>query len=345
MKHSLSDYSLNIPEEQYHAYPAWSYSIIAKYARNGFSAIATLHDKTKPTPEMEFGSLFDSILTKGRKTLDEYIVDSTNMTIEPAEKAVFDTMLSMGYTEPYESLSIADIENAMNKCDSFCSKYKKQDTRRSHLLNASGYYNLRRTGKKVVSQIDWDDAVEMARVFRNDAYLKTIFGTKSTDDVEYIYQSQFVITVDIEGEDVKVKFMPDLMIVNHTQKTIQLVDLKTSSIPGYEFADHFLKLRYDIQGELYSDGIKQIISTDPEYSDYTVLPYLFTDISRTDKVPVTYQIDFSNGFSFTKGDKVYQYKTWKELLAEILVYEANEAKVPSYIRTDGPNDLLEILSR
>ena len=75
------------------------------------------------------------------------------------------------------------------------------------------------------------------------------------------------------------------------------------------------------------------------------LPYLFTDISRTDKVPVTYEIDLSDGFSFAKGDKVYQYKGWKELLAEILVYEANDAKVPNYITTEGPNDLLEVLAR
>ena len=58
---------MNLSEQAYHDYPAWSYSLIAKYARNGFSAIATLHDKMKPTPEMEFGSLFDSILTKGRR--------------------------------------------------------------------------------------------------------------------------------------------------------------------------------------------------------------------------------------------------------------------------------------
>ena len=35
----------------------------------------------------------------------------------------------------------------------------------------------------------------------------------------------------------------------------------------------------------------------------------------------------------------------KELLAEILHYEENEAKVPDYITTVGPNDLIEILER
>ena len=90
MKHSLADYSLNLPEEQYHDYPAWSYSIIAKYAKDGFSSIATLHDKVTPTPSMEFGSLFDSILTKGKKTLDDYAVVDFN--VPDAEKKVLDAL-------------------------------------------------------------------------------------------------------------------------------------------------------------------------------------------------------------------------------------------------------------
>lgn len=340
MKHSLADYSLNLPEEQYHSYPAWSYSLIAKYAREGFSSLATLHDRTAPTPSMEFGSLFDSILTKGRKTLDDYAV--VDFSIPDAEKKVLDALATRTDIPFYEVSMTTFLEAA----DSVSYQMKwKPDTRYEKVAKYSDYYDNIRSGKKIVSQKDWDDAIEMARIFRNDPYLKTIFGVKSTDDVEFIYQAQFVFDYLIDGEVVKVKFMPDLIIVNHTEKTIRLVDLKTSAMPGYEFADNFLKYRYDIQGELYTEGMSCIISNDDEYRDYTILPYLFTDVSRTDKIPVTYEIDLSRGFSFTRGDKTYEYKDWKELLAEILVYEANEAKVPNYIRTDGPNDLIEILSK
>ena len=53
----------------------------------------------------------------------------------------------------------------------------------------------------------------------------------------------------------------------------------------------------------------------------------------------------ANGFSFKSGDKTYQYKHWSDLLDEILEYEAAEAKVPSYIKLDGPNYLLDIIGR
>ena len=340
MKHSLKDYSLNLKEQEYHDLPVWSYSLIAKYAKDGFGAIATLHDKMAPTPSMEFGSLFDSILTKGKKTLDDYAVVDFN--VPEAERKVLDALLAK-FSVPFEEISMNDF---LGTADSVSYQMKwKPDTRYQKVAAYSDYYDTLRSGKKVVSQRDWDDAVEMARIFRTDPYLKSLFGTKNTEEVEYIYQAQFKTIMTVAGRDVEVKIMPDLMVVNHREKTIQLVDLKTSAMPAYDFAENFLKFRYDIQGELYGDVMHEIIKNDDEYRGYTILPYLFTDISRTDKVPVTWEVDLTNGFFFTKGEKVYDYKGWRELLGEILIYEDNQAKVPSYITTDGPNDLISVLQR
>ena len=338
---SLRDYSLNIPEQEYHEYPAWSYSMIAKYARNGFSAISTIHDKMKPTPEMEFGSLFDSILTRGKKTLDEYVV--VDFSVPDAEKKVLDALL-VRFSVPFLEISMNDF---LETADSVSYQMKwKSDTRYQKVAAYSNYYDTLRSGKKVVSQKDWDDAVEMAKVFRSDPYLKTIFGTKNTEDVEYIYQPQFVVDYETEFHGtVKVKCMFDLLVVNHKDKTIQPVDLKTSSMPAYDFPEHFVKMRYDIQGDEYSDVLRIVIDELPEYQNYSILPYLFTDVSRTDMVPVTFVYDQTAGLSFTKGDKTYTYKRWNDLLDEIIEYEDSNAVAPSYIDVQGPNDLISILQR
>ena len=301
----------------------------------------TLHDKVKTTPEMEFGSLFDSFITKGKKTLEDYAM--VDFTVPPAEKAVLDTLAANCTCPEFGDISMNEVVMTSDAV-----KYQPKwgpEARYKHIAEYGKYYDILKSGKKLVSKEDWNDAMEMYRIFRNDPYLKTVFGTNSTDEVEYIYQAQFVVEWDIEGERVKVKFMPDLIIVNHTKKTIQLVDLKTSSMSSVEWPEHFVKMRYDIQGELYTQSMRRLIENDEEYRDYVILPYLFTDICRYDKVPVTYEIDLSDGFSFTRGDRTYDYKGWKELLAEILVYEANDAKVPNYITTTGPNDLISILGR
>ena len=338
---SLKDYSLNLPEQEYHDLPYWSYSTIAKYARNGFSAIATLHDKIKPTPEMEFGSLFDSFITKGKQTLNDYAV--ADFSVPPAEKGVLDYLATTSTISHFDEVEMQDVLNAAETVG-YQSKWKPQ-TRYEKISNYSDYYDTLKSGKKLVSKADWDDAMEMYKVFREDPYLKKLFGTKNTDEIEYIYQAQFKTTFNTGFEAIDVKIMPDLMVVNHKEKTIRLVDLKTSSMPAYDFPEHFVKMRYDIQGELYTDVMKRIVADDEDYCSYTILPYLFVDISRADMVPVTYEIDLSDGFSFTKGDKVYQYKGWKQLLVEILAYEANDAKVPEYITTTSSNDLVEILGR
>lgn len=293
-------------------------------------------------PEMEFGSLFDSILTKGRRTLDDYAV--ADFSVPPAEKCVLDKLADNCTCPQFHDISMEEVIMTSDAVG-YQPKWKPQ-TRYDHIAEHSGYYDAVKSGKKLVSQKDWDDAVEMARIFRSDPYLKTLFGTKNTKDVEYIYQPQFVVEYETKLHGtVKVKCMFDLLVVNHKVKTIQPVDLKTSSMPAYDFPEHFVKMRYDIQGDEYSDVLRIILDGIPEYQDYVILPYLFTDVSRTDMVPVTFEYDQTAGLSFTKGDRTYTYKRRDDLLEEILSYEENQAKVPNYVTTAGPNDLVSILSR
>ena len=338
---SLREFSLNIPEQEYHDYPAWSQSIIARYAREGFSSLTTLHDKVAPTPSMEFGSLFDSMITRGKETMKHYVV--FDMSIPPAEKNVLDVLASNCTCPQFHDISMDEV---IATADNVSYQPRlKTDTRYKKISEYSTYYDTIKSGKKIISQKDWEDAVEMYKVFRNDEYLKTLFGTKDTDDVEYIYQAQFKTTFVINDQEVEVKMMADLIVVNHTEKTIQIVDLKTSAMPAYDFSQNFLKYRYDLEAEVYTDVLDKILIEVGGYSDYEILPFLFTDISRVDKVPVTYYYEPTVGLVYTKGDKTYSYKGWKELLSEILYYEEVEAKVPLHITTKAPNDLIEILER
>ena len=339
---SLKDYSLNLKEQDYHDYPAWSYSIIAKYARDGFGSLPTLHDKTKVTPAMEFGSLFDSILTRGKDTLNDYVV--SDASVPEAERNALEYIASCTEAPTFDSLDKEYIYNRATEAG-----YQKNwgaDAKYKHLAPYKSYYNALKSEKKLVSREDWDDAVDMARAFRSDEYLSKIFGTTNTNDIEYIYQAQFLVPWYIDGKDINIKIMPDLLIVNHAEKTVQPVDLKSSSAPAaLGFTESFLKFRYDIQAELYTDVLEKVICGDPDYCEYTILPYLFTDISRVDKVPVSFVYDPKPGLSFTKNDRTYTYRGWQDILTEILNYEEQHAKVPSYITLDGPNDLRELLSR
>lgn len=344
---TLKEHSLNLQEQAYHDYPAWSYSKIAKYAKEGFSAVdAILNGKhDEPTASMEFGSLFDSMITKGKKTLDDYIV--YDGSVPPSEKRVLDCLAQRTEASSLMSIPLNIIQQAMDDCQYYTNW--KCDTRFKRLCEYQQYFEAASSGKKIVSRADWDDAVEMYKVFRSDSFLKELFGTKSTDEVEYLYQMQFLVDWELsEWHTVKLKIMPDLLKIDHVNKTVQPVDLKTSSIPAWNFKENFIKYRYDIQAKLYSDVLRVVLD-DADMKMYTILPYLFTDISRSDKIPVTYVYDQTSpeqqeSFSFTSKGKSYTYKGWQTLLNEILDYQDTNAKVPSNIELGKPNDILEIIN-
>ena len=339
---SLKEYSLNLTEDQYHAHPAWSQSLISRYAREGFRAMANIHDPITPTPSMEFGSLFDSIITRGKETLNHYVV--FDMSVPPAEKGVLDVLASNCTCPQFGDISISEVISFADQVG-YQTRWGK-DARYNHISAFEQYYNIIKSGKKMVSKEDWNDAMDMFQAFRNSPYLRELFGTKSTKDIEYIYQPQFLVDMPLpSGKVVKVKVMVDLIVVNHKEKTIQLVDLKTSAMPAYDFAENFVKYRYDIEAAVYTDVVEIVKSMDRDYDDYKILPFLFTDISRVDKVPVTYEYDPHGdsqieGFTF----KDYHYKPYYQLLDEMVAYEEANAIVPSNIKMEEPNDMIAILN-
>lgn len=335
---SLTNYAMNVSEQEYHDYPAWSYSKIARYARGGFQALATLDQPIEITPEMKFGSLVDTMVTRGKKEFaDRYVVSDTPVPT-PAKKAVIDNIASRTYVL-FSEIPDDVYQAAFDEC-----KYQNNwsfEKKVQSLQDCYEYYTLRVSGKEIISSEDYADAREMLNNIRNDKYLQEIFGTKNTVDTEYLYQLQLLADIEINGKYFPVKCMFDVLKVDHKNKTLQPVDLKTSYMPGYNFADHFVKMRYDLEAQVYTDVLKAVIQG-TEYEPYTILPYLFTDISRTDKIPVTFSYNVTDYPEFKFKD--YTYKNWKALLLEIDDYQYTHAVVPSYIRTDGPNDLLELLN-
>lgn len=343
---SLKDLSLNLTEQEYHDYPAWSYSMIARYAREGFSAVAKIHDKLKQNDAMRFGSLFDAMLTKGNGVRDEFVV--MDMAVPDAERGVLDylaTITNVPFIEVDDDTMLKAI-TAVN----YQSRWK-YDTQLAHLTPYSRYYDMLRSGKTIVSREEWDDAVKMVKSVKTDPFLKEHFKINPNDNKEYIYQAQFKITYDPQiAERIELKIMPDMLEVDHNEKTIRPWDIKTSGMPAYDFADHWVKMRYDIQAALYTDVLQMIINKDEDYRDYTILPYYFMDISRIDMVPVTFEYDprsisQSDGLTFSSNGREFHYKNYRKLLEEILTYEAQQSVVPSNITVSAPNDLLSILNK
>lgn len=332
---SIKDFSLNISEEAYHAYPAWSHSLISRYATEGFSSLATIHEPIKSTPSMAFGSLFDTLITREADFEKEYAVMDT--VPPPAEKNVLDTLAKMT-DKPFGLVPDSVMQDAIAQC-SYQGRLK-YETQLAKLGAYEDYYNIVCSGKTIVSSEDFNDAVEMSKALHENRFSGDLFQNGTIDGVEYLYQLKFAVTGKFGGKDVMLKIMPDLVVINHNLETVQPVDLKTSSVPAHSWwKENFIKYRYDIQAELYTDVLKVILNK-AGMGDYIILPYIFTDISRTDKVPVSYVYDPRQPLSFGE----YTYRGYRGLLTEMIRYEEEHAKVPNNIKVDEANDLRELLN-
>ena len=64
MRKSIVDISWKVDEPTYRADPAFSYSTLSKYDREGFRKLGSLFDKVE-SPALRFGSAVDTMLTDG----------------------------------------------------------------------------------------------------------------------------------------------------------------------------------------------------------------------------------------------------------------------------------------
>lgn len=345
----------NLTEEQYHDMPAYSYSIIRKYATGGFKTLKTLFDKVSPTPEMQFGTLVDCMVTAGKGEAAR-MYDIVDTVPTESKKAVLDHLLSKDNVKNMKKCSLKDVQDILLMSTDelgYQNRWGAEAKLKSFLDDAScnEYFSKMSSGKKIVSSEDWFDALRMCDALHNHPYLKDIFGEGNGDGIEYLYQAKFEADILIDEEQiVHIKIMPDLLVVNHIEKFIVPVDLKTSSMPAYDFAEHWQKMRYDLQASMYTDVLSLNLLASEEFSDYKIRKYLFVDISREDKIPVSFiydprDADQLTGLCIPRGDSQLKYRGWKQLLREIVYYLDNQSIVPGYIDPIEPNDIISLLAR
>lgn len=151
----------------------------------------------------------------------------------------------------------------------------------------------------------------------------SLFNHKSTksyfnlpDTCEEIYQLE--LNFMYKGRNMK--GILDKVIINHTNMTIQPLDLKSGSFPAKDFMGSFFKFKYYMQGAIYNKAIKEWIK-DSSFIGYTILPFKFIYLPTFDcNNPKTFILSEKweqaawDGFTTNSG---YKYRGIDELVDEI----------------------------
>ena len=157
----LTDLSWNVSEEEYRQDNSYSYSMLAKFNREGFENLDKLFDKIS-TPSLTFGSIVDCLLTDEQNFENRFVVCGNN--------------------------DLSDLYRGINKVSDYIPLISEKLNGKSD-TDIKKYYD---TNKKEIIQntgiIDSEDFVNFAKYILEFNSLKTLNSSAIITDTKILYQ-------------------------------------------------------------------------------------------------------------------------------------------------------------
>ena len=344
---SLRDISWQVSEKGYRADPALSYSTLARYEREGFNNLDKLFDRIE-TPSLTFGSAVDSIITGGQEEFDERFMVAEFPSMPDSIVKIIKSLYKQ-YAGTYRSLlNIPDSSIIRETEDQNYQMNWKPETR-AKVIREKGtdYYNLLFvTGDRcIIDTQTYQDVVNAVRVLKESSSTKLYFADDNPfePDIERLYQLKF----KGEFDGITYRNMADLIIVNHKEKWVKPVDLKTSSHTEWDFYKSFVDWRYDIQARLYWSIIRQNMDKDEYFKDFKLLDYDFIVVNKRTLTPLVWNCPFTQAqgtLRFGNNSQI-EMRSPFEIGKELNSYLTSRPKVPMGINETGTNNLRDWLNK
>jgi hypothetical protein len=328
-------------DNEYFALPNLSYSKLAALDRIGPSLFIE-NENTKDNKAITIGSLVDDILTNPNDITDKYYI--TTMSKPTASLGV----LVDACIESFKTLEEITIEKVVHLAKGLLL-WKSTTNEETYIrkFDNSIFWDYLKShyhsnGKIVISHATMELAKTMAKTLVEDIDTKDAFLTEP--EVEVIYQH---VQTWGENEDTndffgstnpfvgyRCKF--DILRINHKDKTLQFIDIKTMEDKASTFERSFWMFRYYIQDALYQDGLKNL--RDTTYPDYELLdPYNIVVSQSEPEKAYKFNIDpkwlQAGREGFILGYK--KFKGYEELTTEYLWHM--ETKVYNYSKDEFYN--------
>lgn len=343
---SLRSISWDVSEETYRADPALSYSTIARYEREGFNNLDKLFDKLD-TPSLTFGRAVDSIITGGQPEFDKEFMVAEYPSIPDSIVRIVKSLFSQ-YKDSCDNLSSIQDARIIKETEYQSYQMNWKPETRAKVIKEKGadYYNLLfiAGGKTILDTQTYQDVCSAVRALKGSKSTQFYFAEDNPfePDIERFYQLKF------KGKfnGVKYRNMADLIIVNHKEKWVKPVDLKTSSHTEWDFYKSFVDWNYQIQARLYWAIIRQNMDKDEYFKDFKLRDYDFIVVNRRILVPLVWTCPFTQvvgTLKFGKNDQI-EMRSPFVIGEELSSYLTSRPRVPVGINETGPNDLREWLN-
>lgn len=332
---SIKEIAWNVDEPTYRADPAISYSTLSRFEREGFRKLSSLYDKID-TPSLQFGSAVDTMLTDGEDAFNEnYVVcefpslsDSLIAITKELHRKFKETHRKVD-TIPDSDIDMVALANNYYANPKYAA-YRVKNVKES----CNEYYNLLTLaeGKTVLSTDDYQDVIRCVEELRNNVATSSFFTMNPfVKDIEKVFQLKFKATYN----GIPVRCMFDELIVDHRNKVIYPIDLKTTGHPEEEFNGSFSQWRYDIQAKLYSYILSQVIAQDEYFKDFKIAYYQFIVINRRTVAPLIWEFDGNFGEVDLKDSNGNILRDWRKILTDLVYYQNNSTRYSKEALANG----------
>lgn len=240
-----------------------SYSKISDFDRNGPQAL--IRKSENFNSGIKIGSIIDEYVYNRENFFNKYFISKS-----PKPKGQFLILSEIIIERFKEYPSLEDLCNIVKEFNLFAN-IKKEDVLINHLnnvefLNYLKEYYENSNEKIFINQDEYNEAKLANVVLKSSENSKAYFDKKID-----IYNG---IKFSVKYKKFNFIGVIDQLNIDHKNKTVQTIDLKTGKGSCKAFFKSFLDYRYYFQSSIYSLAKEEILDFF-KIQDYTFLPFKF----------------------------------------------------------------------
>ena len=308
------------------------------------------------------GSAVDTYLTSVVDFNEKYYISHLSEKPSDVVKSILYEVYSKVKDKISEYSAYKDLEllkqEIFDSCESH-NYYKnlKQETRINKILEFSSYWEeiVNSENKTILSQEEAEIVSNIVRKIYSNKYTSKYFKDNS-EDITILRQ----LPIEFELRDIECKALLDIVYIDHKNKTITPIDLKTMGESVKNFPESLRKRRYDIQLSWYAEALYQWKETNV-FKDYEILDFKFVVASTIEEEePIVFTCDktllyigkFGRDIIYQSGtfisedgegekdvyyNRLNKIKGFEDLLDDYLYYMENGFNQDRFIRENEDN--------
>ena len=134
--------------------------------------------------------------------------------------------------------------------------------------------------KTIVTTDQYLYAEDLANIVKQHEFTKYLF---TTPHIQIFYQVKF----NINYKGLYLRGIVDFVVVDHKERTVTIMDLKTGKEDALDFMKSFINYRYYLQEAIYMQAVGAIMKKlRISKRKYKVKPFTFLYVSKSQKVPM-----------------------------------------------------------